>query len=160
MPYLTNQEYIDRIGLAETIRITDEDQSGAVDPVKVTDAIFDAGEFADSYIATKYTLPLPFVPEIVKGIVVALAREILHRTRPTDAVTAQADRARAQLKDIAAGRASIPVPDGSEAPSELPAGLTVTSNDARGRLFTDAALCDFAGFGGYRGRLPFDGPCG
>lgn len=161
MPYLTNQEYIDRVGEAETIRVTDESRQGVIDTTKLSDAIKDASEFADSYIQTRYTLPLSTAPEILKSIITALAREYLHRQRPTQAVTDQANLARSQLKDIAAGRAALPVPVGSEPPQENASGLAVSSHDGRGRLFTDAALADYSGFGGGFGcRTPFNGPCG
>lgn len=110
--YLTGEEYALRFGTAEAVRLTDETRSGVADSAKLEAAIGDASDFADGYIATRYTLPLLAAPRVVKSIVAALAREALHKTKPTPEVTAAADRARTQLRDIAAGRMTLPVEGG------------------------------------------------
>lgn len=128
--YLTADEYVDRYGFAETVRITDEDQTRTVDKRKLEAAIKDATEIADAYIGTRYTTPLVDTPRIVKSIIGALARELLHKSRPTPEVVAAADRARGQLKDIAAGRMTLPVEQGDAVPVIGGNLLATTSDDA------------------------------
>jgi phage gp36-like protein len=161
MPYLTINEYVDRFGEAETVRVTDESRTGSRDDEKVETAITDATNFADSYLGTRYTVPIADPPEILKGIVAALAREQLHRTRPTPAVTENADRARAQLKDLSRGLAVLPIADGQEEPAQVDTGKSATSGDGRPRVFADTALQEYLGFGPSSGcGRAFPGPRG
>ena len=128
--YLTAEEYVARYGTAETIRLTDEDRRGVVDAPKLEAAIGDATETADAYIGTRYTTPLLGVPRIVKTIVAALARESLHKTKPTPEVKDRAELARQQLRDIAAGRMMLPVEQGAEEPVLGGNRIAETSNDS------------------------------
>jgi phage gp36-like protein len=96
--YLTAEEYVERYGYAETVRLTDEDKTNTVDGAKLEAAIKDATDLADSYIGTRYTTPLVATPRVVKSIVAALARELLHKSRPTPEVTAAPARNCATLR--------------------------------------------------------------
>ena len=116
MPYLTQTEYISRYGNAETIRITDETRSGEVDSAKLATAIADASDIIDAYLGSRYLLPLTSVPTLVKHANAALAREILHTSRPLDTVTAEAERVRRQLELIAKGTLTLPLPLNATAP--------------------------------------------
>jgi phage gp36-like protein len=155
MPYLSPADYVEIFGQPETIRITDTDKTGAVDDVKVANAIADAGLFADAYLSSRYTLPFSVVPELLAKAVADLAREALHTNRPTEAVTLNADRARTLLRDLQAGRASVPAPiAGGDAPATNPDSLPVAANDRRARVFTESALADFNDLGSGRGCYP------
>jgi len=105
--YLEGKEYVDRFGYEETVRVTDELKRGTIDGAALMAAIADAQQFAEGYLAVRYTLPIARPPELLKAIVADLARERLHKTRPTQTVTANGDRARALLKDLSAGRATL-----------------------------------------------------
>lgn len=116
--YLTGEEYVDRFGYEETVRLTDETRSGTIDGPAIMAALADASQLADSYVAVRYNLPLPIpVPEVLKQVVADLARERLHKTKPTPMVTANADRARSTLRDIAGGRATLVLDTGAEVES-------------------------------------------
>lgn len=160
MTYLSPTEYLERFGEPETIRLTDQQRAGQVDFPKLEIAIADQCEYADSYLASRYPLPINSPPELLKKLIADLTREALHGTRPTDTVTQNADRARSLLRDLQSGRATIPTPPGGDAPVTSDA-LPVASHDRRARVFTDAALSDFVGFGGggYGGTV-FSGPRG
>jgi phage gp36-like protein len=162
MPYLTASEYLERYTEAETVRLTDTTQTGVVDDAKVDTVIADVTEFADAYLAGRYVLPIASPPELLKGIVADLARERLHGLRATPAVTANADRARKLLTDLSAGRANIPAPAAGSAPETNSSDSPVTSGDARARVFTDASLADYTGFGSgsYGGTVFGPGPRG
>lgn len=114
--YLTADSYVERYGVSETVRLTDEDQTRIIDKAKLETALKDATDIADGYIGTRYTTPLVSTPRVVASIVGALARELLHKSRPTPEVTAAADRARSQLRDIASGKMTLPVEQGDSVP--------------------------------------------
>ena len=126
--YLTGEEYAARYGTAETVRLTDETRSGIADSTKLEAAIGDASDMADAYIGSRYTVPLLAAPRLVKSIVAALTREALHKTRPTEEVKAAADRARTQLRDIAAGRMTLPI-EGGGVVSSATDQSAITSRD-------------------------------
>jgi phage gp36-like protein len=160
MPYIDQTEYVRRFGAQETVRITDTAKTGQIDATKLEEAFGDWSAYADSYLAGRYVLPITPAPELLVRIVADLSREALHGTRPTETVTAAADRARALLKDLSAGRASIPAPANGDAPAMTGSDLPAASNDRRARVFTDAALADYTGIGiGYGGTV-FNGPRG
>jgi len=161
MSYLTVADYIARFTLPEALRVAQDGQTGTVDQAKVQKVIDDATLFANAYLASRYALPIDPAPELLRKAVADLSREALHTTRPTDAVTLAADRARSLLKDLQAGRASLPTPAAGEAPVENPDALPAVSNDRRPRVFSDSALADFTAIGGGRyGGTVFDGPAG
>lgn len=135
--YLTAEEYVERFGTAETVRLTDENRTNTVDAAKLEAAIGDATDMADGYIGTLYTTPLLGVPRVVKSIVAALARELLHKTKPTPEVKERADQSRQQLRDIASGRMTLPVEQGEAEPVIGGNRLAVTSGDADS-TFSDA----------------------
>lgn len=142
--YLTADQYVDIFGQAETIRVTDESKSGTIDRAKITAALVSASEFADAFLATRYTLPLVDVPSILSGIVADLARERLFKTRPTEAVTKAADAAREQLKLIARGTMVLNVAAGEVAPSANANALPQTSGDGFPTVFTPGVMDGYA----------------
>lgn len=163
MAYLTQSEYVARFGAAETVRITDESQTGAIGTDKMADALDDASAEADSYLGTRYTLPIADPPEILKRIVADITRAMLFKDRATPQVLDNAERARSQLKDLARGLAVLPVASGDEAPIVNPSGNAVTSHDARPRIFDRCRMADFTDLSGGGRRdpcgIPGTGPC-
>lgn len=151
MEYLTPETYLVRFGPVETDRITRENQNDAAAArVKLQTAITDAQDFANGYVAAKYSLPLPSVPSVLVRAVADLARENLFPQQPPQAVKDKADLARKLLADIAAGRMKLPVEDGDTPPTAKAGFAGRTSGDARRPTFTDESLADFASLGGPR----------
>ncbi len=73
----------------------------------IEQALQDAAEEIDSYVAVKYQLPLPEVPSTLKRIACNIARYRLYFQRPTEEVE---NRYKAEidfLKRIADGRATL-----------------------------------------------------
>lgn len=149
MAYLTTADYIERYGEQETIRLTDETRSGQYDSAKVQTAIDDATEEVDSYLGKRYKIPIIDPPRLVRGMVAILARDYLSTTRPAADVTREADRVRAQLKDISRGLMTLPGVDGVIAEDGRPAADSATSNDALSPIFTEANLAGFSLPSGY-----------
>ena len=143
MPYLSREAYLLRFGEPETIRVTDEARAGAIDAPKVDAALADASLIIDGYVANSYDLPIDPVPPVLDRICGDLAREMLHRTRPVEAVTLAADRARSMLKDIGAGRMKLPVTGGGVAEPAAPTGLASWGQAADARIFSADKLAGF-----------------
>lgn len=137
MPYYTQQQYEDRFGTDEAVRLTDETNSGNVDAAAFTEAIADVDAVIDSYIGKRYTLPLDSTPRVLTNIAAALVREALHVQFPTETVTMAAKQARADLKDIQAGRSSLPLDDGTEPEQTQSQTTRITGPD---RKFTQSHL--------------------
>jgi len=149
MAYVNNDEYIAAKGEAETIRLTDEDRAGAVDTAKLEAAILASEEEADAYIGKRYGTPLASAPAFIKSMVIALARERLHGTRPTETVKLEAERARSSLRDIARGLMTIPTANGPAPEDGRPKADSSSSRDGLAPIFTEQNLAGFGVPSGY-----------
>lgn len=110
----------------------------------IEEALQDASEEIDSYIAVRYVLPLPSTPSTLKRIACNIARFRLYFQRPTEEVE---NRYKAEidfLKRVADGKATLnilnPQNEVTEekpvnSPSTLPIGSTY-----RGGVFGDDVL--------------------
>jgi phage gp36-like protein len=109
----------DRYGATELRQLAPAGIDGT-DVGRVERACQDASDIADGYLRTRYVLPLAEVPPLLARLVAAIARHELHLgegRQPTDQVTKERDAAVAALRDIAAGKADLGLPDG-QAPAE------------------------------------------
>ena len=109
MPYATQQDIIDRYGDDALIVASDRDGDGLVDVDTVSKALADATADIDSYVARKYALPLPTVPDVLVRICVDIA---MYRLSPEPGVGTEDRRTRyddaiAFLKDVAKGVAGL-----------------------------------------------------
>ena len=110
MNYATRADLVSRFGEEEltTLEQLAYSTNGSLPTVSpVNDALTDASEEANSYIARAYALPLPSVP---KGLVLAvcdIARYLLYKDRATEEVTKRYERRVSWLKDVSAGRAVL-----------------------------------------------------
>lgn len=149
MAYASTDEYIARFGNRETVRLTSEAAATpgvppTVDTGKVQAALDDASEIVTSYIGKRYVTPIYSPPNVMKAWTFDLARERLHvdAGQTVKAVDDAGNRARAQLKDVAAGNMSLPLPEGAE-PLESAGGLAMSSMDRPSPVFTRCAADDF-----------------
>lgn len=106
MAYAVPQDLVDSFGEAELIDLTDrgDPPTGAVVDAVAAREIAAAAAEVDGYCVGRYTLPLAPVDLIVKNIVMDLARYRLYTRQPPDEVAERAKVARAQLRDINAGK--------------------------------------------------------
>lgn len=118
MAYATLNDLIARAGETEISQISDHDCNGVADTAVIEAAIEDAGNLIDGHIRTRYATPLPSVPPIVRIWAVSIARYVLHRNGAPEHVRDDYRDAVAALKDVAAGKIGLPVPDGEAAPAE------------------------------------------
>lgn len=140
--YYTQVDYVERFGLEEAIRITDESGAGEPDTTAFESAIADVSADMDAYLSSRYALPFDPVPRALKSIAAALVREKLHTQFPTDTVTREADLARKQLRDFATGLARLVVKTG-EAPAPAPTGGDAIRVSAPARTFTADKLASY-----------------
>ncbi|TNX85285.1 gp436 family protein [Acinetobacter radioresistens] len=110
----------------------------------IEQALQDAAEEIDSYVAVKYQLPLPEVPSTLKRIACNIARYRLYFQRPTEEVE---NRYKAEidfLKRIADGKATLNILNTqnqvtTEKPVQTPSTMPI-GNSYVGGVFGDDTL--------------------
>lgn len=107
MPYCTRLDLENRFGEA-TIADLEYGKPGAVDA-----AIAGVDSEIDSYVATRYSLPLADVPDVLNKHALAMVRYELD-IAPDDTVKDRHDKAIAYLKSLASGKASLGLPEAEE----------------------------------------------
>ncbi|TNL41720.1 gp436 family protein [Acinetobacter bereziniae] len=138
--YATRQDLEARFGSDEIANL--EAMQTSVNAI--TDALQDADEEIDSYIAVKYQLPLPSVPSTLKRVACNIARYRLYFQQPTEEVE---NRYKAEidfLKRVADGKAVLNILDQSnqvteEKPVNAPATMSIGTT-YKGGVFGDATL--------------------
>jgi phage gp36-like protein len=139
--YLTAQDFVDRIGLDQAIRITDTEGTGRIDAARLGKALVDASAEAEAYLAGRFATPLSQPSQLIAGIVFDLAVARLWVGEAPDGVRERAAAATARLRDIAKGLLTLP---GATllAPAEVSATPVLTSPQ-RGGLFSRDRLSQF-----------------
>lgn len=147
MPYITIEDLSDELGEEILVQLTDDLNTGEVNPAVVAKAIDAATGTFDSYARTRYSLPVPATP-LVKSICIDIAVYNLSRKRATfkegvfEVKKTAYDEAISKLKDIAAGRAALDVPAAEET-VELPASPDKILTNAARSKFNDKILAGF-----------------
>lgn len=143
MAYLTHQDMIDRFGEDALIQLTDraDPPTDAINPAVLGQALADADELINGYVAGRYAVPLTPVPELVKRIAADLAFYFLHGDAAAELVIQRYDKAVATLKQISAGTITLQAA-GVAAPSSEIADEGVAF-DGPGRVFSAKTLDSF-----------------
>lgn len=120
MPYVSQQEMIDRFGEDELIRLSDRAAApaGVIDAAIIDTAIADADDLIDSYIVRRYDLPLARTPSRLTKVASDIARFHLYKDGAIESVAEAHKEAIRFLKDVAAGRAELDI--GGEEPAASP----------------------------------------
>lgn len=127
--------------------LVDEEGAGVLTPqgeARAQAALREAWGEVESYLAQRYALPLPSLPEVLraKALDIAIYRLFLRRGfRPGTADEAAAQRYRdavAFLRDVALGKAALPLPPAGE-PLRPRGGAQIRGK----RVFTRESLEDF-----------------
>ena len=113
MPYATQEQIVERYGADAVTLLADRDGDGQPDAEVVAQSLDDATAEIDSYLATKYDLPLPRVPEVLVRICVDIA---VYRLAPEIAEQTDERRLRYEdavrlLKSLAKGETSLGLDD-------------------------------------------------
>ena len=89
MAYATLQDLVDRFGAEELTLIADRTGAGVLDTVAVGRALDDAGQIIDSYLGSRYAVPLNPVDPIVTLWACDITRFLLNKSDVSDAVKAR-----------------------------------------------------------------------
>lgn len=141
MSYATQADMVDRFGEEDLIRLTDR----ADPPLNVIYAptlnarLADAQAVIESYVATKYTLPLAATPLLLRQLECDLAWYLLQGGNPSEDAKKRNDDAMRVLRDIAGGKVSLG-PDSSSAVPAVAGGVLI---DAAPAVFTPSTLSDY-----------------
>ncbi|MFW2160839.1 gp436 family protein [Acinetobacter beijerinckii] len=120
MPYLTRDELIERFGESEIVRLERNiAKTDGANPPTSEQAISDAEEMVNGYVAVQYPLPLPVTTEPVKRAVAVIARYFLYKDKPTEIVRMDYEDVISWLKQIAAGKAVLIFPVDDDQPERL-----------------------------------------
>lgn len=114
MTYASTEDVAIRAGEAELMQIADRNRDGFADQPVIDAALTDADNLVNGYLATRYGVPLAAVPELVRTWSVSIARYVLHRNGAPDHVAQDYKDAVNGLKDVAAGRIALPLPQGAQ----------------------------------------------
>lgn len=106
MAYCTQQNLLDRFGLAELTQLTDHDNLGVINATVLDLAIADATAEIDAYL-TGYALPLATVPANLVRIAGDIARYYLYDDAPIEQVQLRYDNAMKYLVQVARGIISL-----------------------------------------------------
>ncbi len=111
--YATLADLRTRYG-AEIDQVADRDGDGLADPAVIDGVLADVSAEIDSYLATRYTLPLATVPLLLTRLACAIARERLALAAglvldPNQAARIEAEAARKTLKALSDGSALLGV---------------------------------------------------
>ncbi|OTG88904.1 gp436 family protein [Acinetobacter sp. ANC 3813] len=138
--YATRNNLEERFGEGELQELESMQTAGN----SIEEALQDASEEIDSYIAIRYVLPLPNTPSTLKRIACNIARYRLYFQRPTEEIE---NRYKAEidfLKRVADGKATLNIlnPQNEvteEKPTRSPATVPIGTT-YRGGVFSDDVL--------------------
>ena len=113
-------------------------------PNAIDEALQDATEEIDSYVAVKYQLPLPSVPSTLKRVACNIARYRLYFQQPTEEIENRYKAEIDYLKRVADGKAILNILDpqnqvSEEKPVQSPATMPIGTT-YKGGVFGDAVL--------------------
>lgn len=133
MPYVAQQDLVDRFGEGELIRLTNPDDfsATAVDTARLDGAIADADAMIDGYLGGRYEIPLSPVPRAITRVAADLARYYLYDDQPPDTVAQRYEDAMKFLRSVARREVSLGVSEGGEQAS----GADLATLQSDGRTF-------------------------
>ncbi len=107
MPYASQADLVARFGSDELIQLTDRTNAGTIDSSVVTTALTDADAMINGYLAARYAVPVSPTPQLLLRLAADIARALLWKDRPTEAVRQAQEDALKMLRDLADGRATL-----------------------------------------------------
>lgn len=107
MTYAVQADLVDRFGTEELAQRTDRSNGTVIDTVVLGRALADADAEADSYLATRYALPLKTTPVVLVRLCSDIARYRLYDDGVPDTVRNRYQDAVALLKRLASGEVQL-----------------------------------------------------
>jgi phage gp36-like protein len=120
--YAVQADMVTALGDDELTQLTDRASPpvGAIDAAVLTRALEAADGEIDSYLASRYSLPLSSTPPILRDCAIDIARYRLHDRAVSELVANNYKARQAWLRDVAAGKASLGIDDITPASAGLP----------------------------------------
>lgn len=103
--YINRDDLLSRFGVQEIERL----EANIRNQTATQTAIDDAVNSVNSYISVRYQLPLPFVSVDLQRACAIIARYYLYKDKPTETVRRDYEDVVVWLKDIASGKAVLPI---------------------------------------------------
>ena len=138
--YATTADLIQRFGQDEIEVLAPTANVEAIDAAKVETAITDASAEMNSYLASKYNVPVQDQSNVLIAVCCDLTRYHLCTIQPTDEVTQRYQQRIAWLRDISLGRAHLNQISQTPSSGKLAVSISRTSAD---RLFNQDTLKGF-----------------
>ena len=139
MPYATQTDMETRFGVDELIQRTSR-TGAAIDTDVLGRALADADAEIDSYLASRYALPLPSTPAVLVRLACDITRYQLFGDKVPDSVRQRYEDAVGVLKRLSAG--SVQLAGLTPAPAVGGSGNAVAVRTAR-RLFGPEQLASY-----------------
>lgn len=141
MAYCTLDDIRDQLDEQKLIQLTDDNQTGAVDEVRVAKAITDADATIDSYCQNRYLIPLSPVPAKGTAISVDLAIYNLYSRRDDTIPDLRKDRQKEALRFLEkVSEGKIKLGSLTPSPADTVNSVDISSND---RIFTRTKMGGF-----------------
>ena len=144
MAYINNTDITTWMGSATVVQLTDDTGSGAADSARITEARVGAEGEVNSYLATRYAVPVdltgePEVSAVLRTFVLDLAAYRLRSRRPPVPadVVRRRDEAIEWLARVASGLVQLPAALAPRGPTALG---TVAATGGGARTMTRDAL--------------------
>lgn len=131
MPYATQVDIIERYGEDVLYALADRNRDGTLDEEAISRALVDATAEIDSYLASRYPLPLSATPKIVVILCVDIALYRLSPDHVTEERRKRYEDAVKMLRLISDGKVSLGIET-----QDLPVQHSEISVQASSRIFT------------------------
>ncbi|MCK9193865.1 MAG: DUF1320 family protein [Nevskia sp.] len=139
MSYATREDYISRFGATELLQLVDRDRDGLEDAGVLDNAIADASAEIDTYLVSRYALPLIPIPPVLVRVCCDITRYRLFDDRALDEVRNRYTDAVKYLTNIANGTIKLGL-DPSPATNGDDPSPDFTTGD---RVFSSTLLADY-----------------
>lgn len=124
MPYAIRTDMEARYGEEELIQLTDRDNLGQINDAVLTQALTDADDEINAYLAGRYSVPVTPVPKVLTRVACAIARYRLYDAAAPERVAKDYEADVRFLRDVANGVVKLGV-DASQQPVASPSGIAV-----------------------------------
>lgn len=138
MTYASLDDLIARAGEPEIRQVADRNRDNVIDTEVITSALEHADNTVNGYVGARYNLNFTVVPDLLRTWSISIARHFLHRTGAPEYVVADYKDAIAALKDVAAGRLILPVPESAGAQPQQASGSVLAAHPDQ--VFSPAKL--------------------
>jgi phage gp36-like protein len=141
MTYATKDDLVARFGIVELTLIAPGEGPETTDDNKITTALLDASDEADTFLSERYKTPLVSAPNILIAAVCDIARYRLYTHQSTEEVTDRYNERIAWLGRVVSGKAGLGLSEDTTEESSLTSKYTTKKSEDR--IFSRETLDGF-----------------